>query len=89
MLCGTNRIIYNSFVQKALNKYPSTRCVFLQVLYAKSLEWRRGALGGGGGGLNALGNLLFVLPLIFLCRISVSFWSASFLSWSCFCISTS
>ena len=57
MLCGTNRIIYNSFVQKVLNKYPSTRCVFLQVLYAKSLEWRRGALvGGGGGGAKCTGK---------------------------------
>ena len=63
-----------------LNKDPSTRCVFLQLLYGIGVEKRAIGGGGGGRGLNALGKLVFVLPLIFLCSIGTSFWSSSFLS---------
>ena len=72
--------IYNGFEQKVLNKYPSTRCDFLQLLYTIGVEERALGWVGGGGGVNALGNLVFVLPLIFLCSIGVSFCSSSFLS---------
>ena len=65
MLCGTNRIIYNSFVQKVIVlDVPSYRCCMQN-------HWSRGegfGWGGGGGGkeVNTLGNLVLVLPLIFL-----------------------